>query len=43
MLKVSNNNNNNSIDNKYKSLHPELVEWDNGQSSMAYVQDPFRK
>jgi len=33
----------NSIDNEYKSLHPELIGWDNGVSSMACVQDPFRE
>jgi len=32
-----------SIDNEYESLHPELVGWDNGVSSMACVRDPFRE
>jgi hypothetical protein len=32
-----------SIDNEYKSLHPELVGWDSGVSSIACVRDPFRE
>jgi hypothetical protein len=32
-----------SINNEYESLHPELMGWDNRVSSMACVQDPFRE
>lgn len=27
----------------YEPLHPELAGWDNGQSSMEAVPDPFRE
>jgi hypothetical protein len=44
VLEVSNNNDNddNSTNNEYESSHPELVRWDNGQSSTACVRDSFR-
>jgi hypothetical protein len=44
VLEVSNDNDDDdSVNNEYESLHPELVEWDNGQLSIAYVRDPFRE
>jgi hypothetical protein len=43
VLEVSDSDDDDSVDNEYESLHPELVGWDNGQSNMAYVRDPFRE
>ena len=30
-------------DNEYNSLHPELVNWDNGRSNGDLIRDPFRE
>jgi hypothetical protein len=46
VLEVSNDEDedkDNSINNEYKSLHLELVGWDNGVLSIACVRDPFRE
>lgn len=44
VLKVSDNDDDgDDTNNEYETLYPELARWDNGQSSMAYVQDPFRE
>lgn len=44
VVEVSDNNNDDyDINNEYEPLHPELAGWDNRQSSMAFVQDPFRE
>jgi hypothetical protein len=32
-----------SDDDEYNSLHPELANWDNGQSNGDLIQDPFRE
>jgi hypothetical protein len=32
-----------SDDDEYNSLHPELANWDNGQSNGELIQDPFRE
>ena len=43
LLEASDDDDDHDIDNEYETLHPELGEWDNRQSSMAYIQDPFRE
>jgi hypothetical protein len=30
-------------DTEYNSLHPELVNWDNGQSNRELIQDSFNR
>jgi hypothetical protein len=32
-----------SDDDEYNSLHPELANWDNGQSNGDLIRDPFRE
>jgi hypothetical protein len=40
----SNEDSNSGSDNdEYNSLHPELANWDNGQSNRELIQDPFRE
>jgi hypothetical protein len=45
MIPVSSNEDSDSgsDDNEYNSLHPELANWDNGQSNRDLIQDPFRE
>jgi hypothetical protein len=43
VVEVSDDDDDDDDDPTYEPLHPELVGWDNGQSSMTHVPDPFRE
>lgn len=43
VVDVSSDEDSDGTNNEYETLYPELVGWDNGQSSMDYVRDPFRE
>jgi len=45
MILVSSDKDNDSgsDDDEYNSLHPELANWDNGQSNEELIQDSFKE